>query len=431
MNKCYIPFRLTLRATFFKSSSQGRGFYLSNVTRSSFPVHLIHSGFICSVEVKFVLTTNFKHTFQPQVKMEDAELVLLFDLINLFYNLAWLVYLTQKHYGQVTTSAGHIFELNVLVNSTVSIFLWILLVDSGALDSWCTLRYMLDGVFSCGYLVALAGSQIETLIFLKTLNVNTMMTNMAGKIILAMTIFTVAMGVLLMLVAPDRTLCEKKTELCEYLKMSDIYRITIPGTIVILIVFAVLGFTLFRSHQIEKKRDIERPKNVGVEGTGELFAVQRAISELHRGFEENQETHEGNVEDDIVVEDVELVTTETHQNSSEQVSIGVMIGEISQLPNTTSENTWNDQTDNQQIPCLEIGLMIQTLNKYFKNTLMSVLILSSELPWYLTAMYGLITNSGCENPTFMLMSEISYYSFIVSDICLPILIKLKLDRLSQ
>ena len=378
-----------------------------------------------------MLTTNFKHTFQPQVKMEDAELVLLFDLINLFYNLAWLVYLTQKHYGQVTTSAGHIFELNVLVNSTVSIFLWILLVDSGALDSWCTLRYVLDGVFSCGYLVALAGSQIETLIFLKTLNVNTMMTNMAGKIILAMTIFTVAMGVLLMLVAPDRTLCEKKTELCEYLNLSDIYRITIPGTLVILIVFAVLGFTLFRSHQIEKKRDIERPKNVGVEGTGELFAVQRAISELHRGFEENQETHEGNVEDDIVVEDVELVTTETHQNSSEQVSIGVMIGEISQLPNTTSENTWNDQTYNQQIPCLEIGLMIQTLNKYFKNTLMSVLILSSELPWYLTAMYGLITNSGCENPTFMLMSEISYYSFIVSDICLPILIKLKLDRLSQ
>ena len=379
-----------------------------------------------------MLTTNFKHTFQPQVKMEDAELVLLFDLINLFYNLAWLVYLTQKHYGQVTTTAGHIFELNVLVNSTVSIFLWILLVDSGALDSWCTLRYMLDGIFSCGYLVALAGSQIETLIFLKTLNVNTMMTNMAGKIILAMTIFTAAMGILLMLVVPDRTLCEKKTELCEYLKMSDFYRITIiPGTLVILIVFAVLGFTLFRSHQIEKKRDIERPENVGVEGTGELFAVQRAISELHRGFEENQETHEGNVEDDIVVEDVELVTTETPQHSSDQVSIGVMIGEISQLPNTTSENTWNDQTDNQQIPCLEIGLMIQTLNKYFKNTLMSVLILSSELPWYLTAMYGLITNSGCENPTFMLMSEISYYSFIVSDICLPILIKLKLDRLSQ
>ena len=212
---------------------------------------------------------------------------------------------------------------------------------------------------------------------------------------------------------------------------SHTYPITIPGTLVILIIFAVLGFTLFRSHQIEKKKNIERPENVGVEGSGKLFTIQRAFSELHKGLEENQETHEGNLEDDIVVEDVELVTTETPQNSSDQVSIGVMISEISQLPNTNLENTWNDQIDNQQIPCIEIGLIIQTLNKYFKNTLMSVLILSSELPWYLTSMYGFITISGCENPTFMLMSEISYYSFIVFDICLPLLIKLKLDRLSQ
>ena len=40
----------------------------------------------------------------------------------------------------------------------------------------------------------LDGSQNETAIFLKTLNVNTMVTNPAGKIILAKTIFVVAMG---------------------------------------------------------------------------------------------------------------------------------------------------------------------------------------------------------------------------------------------
>ena len=398
-----------------------------------------------------MLKTNFKHTFQPQVKMEDAELVLLFDLINLFYNLAWLVYLTQKHYGQVTTTAGHIFELNVLVNSTVSIFLWILLVDSGALDSWCTLRYMLDGIFSCGYLVALAGSQIETLIFLKTLNVNTMMTNMAGKIILAMTIFTVGMGVILTLVVSDRTMCEIKKELCAYLEPTDFYRTTIPSTIVLMIIFLVLGFTVFRSHQIERKRGIEHPENVGVQGTGEtvvqgtgheieersgdaaqgeLFTIQRAISELHKESEEDQVNHAGNVEDDIVFEDIELVRIETPpQIFSDQVSIEVMIHEISEA---NIDNIWNDQTESEQIQCFPgLDMMIQTLNKYFKNTLMSLLILSSELPVNLTIMYGLITNSGCENPTFMLMSEISYYSVFIFDISLPFLIKLKLDRLSQ
>ena len=286
----------------------------------------------------------------------------------------------------------------------------------------------------------LDGSQNKTAIFLKTLNVNTMMTNTAGKIILAMTIFTVGMGVILTLLVPDRTICESRTELCEYLKMTHFYRTTIPSTIVLVIIFLVLGFTVFRSHHIGKKRGIDHPENVGdqgaiVQGTeheievrsgdssqGELFTVQRAISELNGELEENHETHAGNVEDDIVVEDIELVTIKTPQLSSDQVSIGVMIGEISQTG-------WNDQTKCQCLP--GVGVVIQTLNKYFKNTLMSLLILSSELPLYLTAMYGFITNSGCENPTFMLMSEISYYSIFMFDIFWPFLLKLKLDRLSQ
>ena len=52
---------------------------------------------------------------------------------------------------------------------------------------------------------------------------------------------------------------------------------------------------------MKNKRVIKRPENVRVEGTGRLFTVQRAISELHRVSEENQVTHEGNVEDVIVV----------------------------------------------------------------------------------------------------------------------------------
>ena len=54
---------------------------------------------------------------------------LLVDLFLLIYNLAWLVFLTYKHYGQVTTKAGHIFELHVQLISTVDILFWILQVE--------------------------------------------------------------------------------------------------------------------------------------------------------------------------------------------------------------------------------------------------------------------------------------------------------------
>ena len=454
--------------------------------------------------------------------MEEGAVVLIANLIILFYNLTWLVFLVQKHYGQVTTRAGHIFELNLQLQNTINTFLWTLLEYSRALDGWCTLRDILDGILFYGPWIAIAGSQIETAIFLKTLDVNTMMTNTAGKIILAMTIFTYGYAIIFTVVLPDRTMCQNRTELFEYLNMTDIYQITapnnskkehfenqnlskeyncnfmhkqssfirysIPSTIVLVIILLVLGFTVFRSHQMKNKRVIKRPENVRVEGTGRLFTVRRAMNELQRGSEGNQVSHEENLEDDIVVEDIEfmrietphispkvkggnasqgelftvqrainelqrgsegnqlapaenleddivvedieLVRIETPQHSSEQVSIGMMIGEISQLQNT--ESNWNDRTENQQSQCLPgMGVMMQILNKYFKNTLLSLLILTSELPWYVTVMYGFITNSGCENPTFMLMSEISFFGIIVFNFCSPFLIKLKLDRLSQ
>ena len=303
------------------------------------------------------------------------------DLLVLFYNLTWLVFLTLKHYGQVTTTAGHIFELNLLLNNTINIFLWIIIEDSGLKDTWCTMSDAINTISSYNMLVAIAGSQIETAIFLKKMNANTMMTNTAAKVILAMTIFAVGMGVIssTMVQPSSRTECHTETFCETFVKL--VYRVTIPGLIVFVIVFAVLGFTVFRTHQYKKKRD-------------------------------------NNGENDIVTEHIELVTIETHP-SSDQVSDGLMIHEI--------------RTENDPILCPPgVGLIIQTLNKYLKNTLMSLLILSAQLPWYLTAMYGHITDSGCDDPTFRFLSEIGeYYYVLMFSILLPLLIKLKLDRLSR
>ena len=356
--------------------------------------------------------------------VEIAKLVA--DLLVLFYNIGWLGFLTKKHHGQVTTTAGHIFELNVQLQNTISIFLWILLVDSGLQDYWCTLSDVVLTISSYSSLLAIAGAQIETAIFLKTLNVNTMMTNTAAKNILVMFIFSAVMGVITstMILPSSIKECQTKT-FCQTVMKYE-YQMTIPFSLVIVIVFTVMGFTVFRSHQFKTKRHINCHQNRGkmkrterrnedhlniepAQGQGRLFTIQEAISNFERQSEENQETPSVNVEDDIVIEDIETLAT------SDQVSNG------------------NTLTENQINTCLPgIDLMIQTLNKYFKNTLMSLLILSYLLPWNLTLLYGRITDSGCENPTFRLMIEINvYYYLLLFNIFLPFLIKLKLDRLSN
>merc|ERR1711894_559452 len=112
--------------------------------------------------------------------MELVEEWLIFALFIFFliYNLTWLVFLTKRHYGQVTTTAGHIFELNVLLNYTIFNFFLILLEVLEVLP-WGTMSEMIYTMMYYSYLSALAASQIETVIFLKTLSVNTMMTNTA------------------------------------------------------------------------------------------------------------------------------------------------------------------------------------------------------------------------------------------------------------
>ena len=137
------------------------------------------------------------------------------DLFNLVYNLTWLVFLTHKHYGRGTTRAGHIFELNVLLNATIINLLWILLVDLELLPS-SIMSEILNTANLYTFMAAIACSQIETIVFLKTLNVNTMTTNTAGKIILATTILSFGMAVITRLTLSSITLRQSEILFCDY-----------------------------------------------------------------------------------------------------------------------------------------------------------------------------------------------------------------------
>ena len=177
-------------------------------------------------------------------------------------------------------------------------------------DYWCTNTVLTISSYSS--LLAIAGAQIETAMFLKTLNVNTMMTNTAAKIILVMLIIAIGMGIITtaMVLSSSKNVCQTETY-CEIYTIFA-YHATIPPTLVFLIVFAVMGFTVFRTQQFKKKRDINshqkrfrwrRHKTEGrnddvlnmqpSQGQGRLFTIQEAVSKLDRQTEENQETHRG------------------------------------------------------------------------------------------------------------------------------------------
>ena len=342
---------------------------------------------------------------------------LLVDLITLIYNLAWLVFLTHKHYGQVTTTAGHIFELNVLLNININIFFSIIIVDLEVFP-WGIISEIPDINVQYSHLVAVAGSQLETAIFLKTLNVNTMMTNTAGKIILAMYMFCYILGVIITLVYPS-TRVKLKSEIlfCEYLNTRDFYCFMIPVTVLVAIVLSVIGFSVFRVLQIKRIRsDEELAHDTGVRrGTdtppqGRLFSVQAVISELNQVLPR--------VEEDLVIQDIE---DDNMNNMSE-----------------LSDNQHNNQDINQpnQSGCVPvllpgINMIMKTIEKYMKNTMISLVILTSQLLFSLPAWYGFITSSGCEDSTIKAMAEMSEYGWYMLTIFTPLLIKLKLDRLSE
>ena len=397
---------------------------------------------------------------------------LLVDLIILTYNLTWMVFLTRKHYGQLTTTAGHIFELNVLVNVLIGYILWILLVDLKVLS------FESMELLDFSVLVAIVGSQIETMVFLKTLTVNTMMTQTARKIILAMTMFSYGMAVFNISAWPSTMAPQSEVLLCAYLmplaidfKRKCIYFSIISFTLVIVI--SVMGFGVFRGLTIRRTRNNEehtddlRLKELRTE---RLFTVQAEL---------NPERPRGIVEEDLVIQDIELDSIEVspadHVNMSEtetqQNPIGcdtpsqgrlftrqaaiydlnqetprqmgtspsmehVMIDEISLLQDTNFENISNSNTmsEVQQDPigCAPgIYMIMKTIQKYMKNTMISLIILTCSLPWYSTLMWGIITNSGCENTSIKFMVEMSEYGWYILTILLPLFIKLKLDRLSQ
>ena len=149
------------------------------------------------------------------------------------------------------------------------------------------------------------------------------------------------------------------------------------------------------------------------------------IAEINRKeSKENGGTTTRNEENDIFIEDIESTSSSVDANFTLKKVHTVCQGNELNLENRMTEN---QQNDIQWL--LGTGLM-KTLNKYLKNALISLLILTSLIPVNLPTLYAFLTNSECENPTLTALTEFSYFVWFCLYTLLPILIKLKLDRLS-
>lgn len=403
---------------------------------------------------------------------------ILADFLFLIYNFTWLGFLIHKHYRQATTKAGHIFELNYLLNVTIC-NIFFLMMDTEILPLG-TMTEVLQTTVLYSYWLSIACSHIEAAIFLKTFNVNTMMTSTAGKIILVTTIFSFVMGVVLTLVFPSSKvskLIQSSQWFCTLATPESFFHKTIPFLVILVIVIAVLMLAVFRSRQIRNSSEIAATVPVaarnevesrdllnGTPSQDRLFTINVVPSGSGRNSSED-------VENDIVVEDIELGNIWENNKVGEDIELGEGVAENIEVGKNLEndkmaedvelENNLQDELiietptsldqlstratlhkcnqlyelnldDNQhRIQCLPGISILQTLNKYLKNTLISLVILTTEVPWNITALYLFITNSECEIPTIRVIFNMCFVYISVVYLFLPYLVKIKLDRLSE
>ena len=234
-----------------------------------------------------------------------------FDICVFLYLGSWLAYLTKKHYREVTTRAGHIFELHVLLNQTIDIFFWFFL-DSGALADadvaeLCTLNETLITAFTINIYVGVAGSQIETAIFLRTKSLHVISTNTAGFICLGMSVFSLVMASLLTLLTPGARQCRRITSSCDYFVPWDFYRTILPASVSLTIVVIVLGITLYSSHQFNWSQQIgTEVDNLDHDmHNAPIFENEPVFKKVKHKRNENAVNISNIRKNDLVIEDIE------------------------------------------------------------------------------------------------------------------------------
>ena len=358
------------------------------------------------------------------------------------YGGAWLGFLCCKHYGQAR--AAHIFELNFLLNSVILCLIWTI-VDMQVLHN-CLVLATLEAIFSADYFFSICLTHIDTAVFLKTMSADTMITNTAGWICLGMKIPSSALGILLTFLLPESQECPRAysqtTSLpCDFFRPFGFYRTTIIFLFTLLIILAVMGFTMYRSHSFKQPplNEQSQPSNnssepvddIAIENNSIVDNEAEGISIKAESIEEvmGMDTSDGENgrKDDIVINVIDALRYIQTAWPEEPLSLNdnVRDAEVLRIDHALSAAS-------PVVPCFGPGNEIfRILQKYLNNTLLSLAILAVGIPENVTLIYAFITEDGCEEESFGMIADTTYLFMGIFGFLIPYLVKKKLDRLSE
>ena len=205
------------------------------------------------------------------------------------YFTVWLIFLTSKYMQDAT--AGHIFEINVLLSLVTTIL--VNFARDLAFFEDCTFIRFLESSTGYNYYMSTIGSHIETAIFLKTYSVNTMYTNTAGWICLGMWLGSLPLAAIISFALPESRNCPPSrtaaTSFCDYFGTTNFYRKAIPSFMAISILLSVMAFMIYRSHQFRKSGTTQEEMEMAVI---ELDNERRKDEEMGQKEQDNDDETE-------------------------------------------------------------------------------------------------------------------------------------------
>ena len=340
-----------------------------------------------------------------------------FTLFFFVYLICWFYYLLNKHYG--SARAAHIFEFNILLD--LLIFIGILLFECGTVllfpDSGylCGVTQASEHVATICYYSSIAGSHVETLLFLKegkhferigsifqlfkvflkmflqNLSADTMTTNTAAWICIGLKVIAVMAGLSLVWAFPESRLCSSSLFFCEYFHPTMFYFYSLPFILIFIIVLGVVGFTMYRAHTF-----VSIPPQDEHNGSTPVEIVCQEILQ------------------NVIQEDDLSTISLGHFNSNESLNITCQ-------PPVMIQNLFPP-----------LFSMLDVLYKYLRVSLLSLCLLAVTLPEHIMIIIAFTTKSGCESEQFVqAVDYILMPNTMIVALIVPYLVKRKMDRFSE
>ena len=225
--------------------------------------------------------------------------------------------------------------------------------------------------------------------YLQTLSPDTMDTNTAAQVCAIVKALSVLVGLVLVWMFPESQLCPRTLEFCEYFQPWRFYIYSLPFFMTLIIVLGVITFTMYRAH---------------------TFAVVVPSLTID------------NVSADSITQNVELQMVVENEPSSLISLENYILNEVAQQPAPP-------MLQNFLTP---LSSILDILYKYLRVTVLSLCLLSVNLPEHIMIIITWSTGASCRSQQFVWAVENVWVPYsTVGLLLVPYLVKRKLDRFSD